>query len=223
MRKVIHSARAFLGIIVLACVGCSGESGEFNPNAPAPGEQNRKDQMQQKQYGAESIEQLREMYLIAHQKKDMDLFRHMLGWNVGRLNDKHRHSWGSVAQPKEKLMIKMFGIPIKDVEFLAGPGPRSEYGKSCAFYRHRVGQPKQGVGISGDIYGRFILIAEDGRRIDPFYVVLDYYGLYIVSTQPWVVEDAYVSYENSRPPIWLPVPMEPKTPEEKALYEELRH
>ena len=121
----------------------------------------------------------------------------------------------------ETAMVKMFDIPIKDVEFLAGPGPRSKYGQECSFYRDRVGQPKQSTAIMGDIYGRFILIAEDGRRIDPFYVVLDYYGRYMISTEAIQAEDAYDSYQNNRPPIWLPVPMDPQTPEEKSLVKEL--
>ena len=120
-------------------------------------------------------------------------------------------------------MVKMFDIPIKDVEFLAGCGPHSgtRYGERATFYRHRDGQSNQSASICGDVYGRFILIAEDGRRIDPCYVVLDYYGQYMVNTFAIVVEDAYDSYQKKRPPVWLPVPMDPQTPEEKALCKEI--
>ncbi|MCA9092644.1 MAG: hypothetical protein KDA68_04105 [Planctomycetaceae bacterium] len=225
-------------LLALALTGCSEDVkpnpppgnavpkfglGGFNPNAPPPGELHRKQVMEQGLYGAASIEELRSTYLKAHQAKDMQMVRHMFGWNVGTLNVDHsRPLWSGATHPSELAIAQLFEIPIRDVELLARM--ESKYSRKIAFYCEREGGKAKRTSIGGRTRGRLVLIAEDGRRIDPFFAVLEYYGKrFVMNTDRHVVEDAVEAHLKNRPPVWLPVPMDPQTPEEKALVLRLFH
>lgn len=221
--------RAFaLAVLVSGCsegAKTKANPGDFNPNAPPPGESHRKQVMEQGLYGAATIEELRTTYLKAHQAKDMQMVRHMFGFNVGILNRDHsRPLFSGATHPSELAIAKLFEIPIKDVEFLAGPGPNTKYGRRVAFYRIDPEIGKQSTRIAGNTYGRLVLVAEDDRRIDPFFVVLGHYGgRFVMDTDYYVVDDAREAHFQKRPPVWLPVPMDPQTDEEKALVKRILH
>ncbi|MCA9095533.1 MAG: hypothetical protein KDA68_18770 [Planctomycetaceae bacterium] len=185
-------------ILLLTSCGCGDKQADFF--GPPPGEENRKAIMESGKHGAETIEKLVEAYRRAHLREDMREIRSMLGWNVGYARPDGTYPWYTRQSVDEDIMEKIFKIPVKEIIYEEGAPPDPEKGGEAMYYNK--GSKKSKV-IHGNVYGKIILIAEDGRRLDPSYVVLEYYGgRFVVNVESVVADDARESYYQNRPQKW---------------------
>ncbi|MCA9095534.1 MAG: hypothetical protein KDA68_18775 [Planctomycetaceae bacterium] len=202
MSRLPRTVRRFSLIAIcfnlLGCNGCRDQQADFF--GPPPGEENRKAIMESGKHGAESIEKLVEAYRRAHLREDMREIRTMLGWNVGHLQSDGNYPWHMRQSLEEDLMQKIFKIPLKEVIFEKGEPPDPEKGGEALYFNQET---KKGVGICGNVYGKLILITNDGRRLDPSYIVIEYYGgRFVLNMDFAVAEDANESYIKSCPQKW---------------------
>lgn len=176
-------------------VGCNGAV-----DAPPPGEHGRKASVEAGRSGAASIEELRETYKRAHLAKDMRKIRPLCVWNVGVLNADGSRPWYRGEPPlEEAAMTKLIDVPLQDVEFLAMPGRSITY---------RNTENQNGDSVSAEIHGKLLLITEDGRRLDPCFIVLNYYGRFHLNVQHLVALDALDSFQKGRPAKYICLPID---------------
>lgn len=178
-----------------------------------------------RKHGAGSIEELIRFYRTAHLRKDMKEFRQVVFWSLGAMDpETHTYPWYYHVLPDERLMEKVFDIPLKDVQFQPGPGPKDqEYGHSICYYRKLPDGRTSWSWMGGEVYGKLILFTMDGRRLDPGYIVMGGApGRFNLHIHGPTTEDVLQLYKNPRPPLWLALPMKPANQEELALYNKAR-
>jgi hypothetical protein len=171
-----------------------------DPLAPPPGEAGRKAAVEAGGVGAATIDELREKYEAAHRNKDFKSFAHLCGWNVGWTSQLPRIK----EMPTETAMRQIMRFPIQTVEF--EPDPPPDHDGRAAAYGPAKGEPTDE--ITGDIRGKLILVMANGERIDPSYVVLNYYGRFFVNVAQLVVQDAAEHLETGRPLKYHALPTE---------------
>jgi hypothetical protein len=89
--------------------------------------------------------------------------------------------------------------------FEPGPPPDARLGGEVIYYRK---DRKTGCEVSGETYGKLVLVGIDGKKLDPSYVVLDYYGRFYLNVAQEVARDAAASLRTGREPRYTPLPMQ---------------
>ncbi len=182
---------------------------------PPPGEANRKQIMESGQHGAASIQELVEAYRIAHATKDLKKLRPMLGTTIGQVHSDGTLSTFRRYSGDEVAIEKLFSIPIDEVLVEPGPLLDPNIGTSAKYYHVITGRVTCMV---GNVRGKIVLVTNEGKHLDPGYILFEHYGgRLVMSNDLQVTEDAFKSYQTHRPQQWLPLPLDPKTPEEKAF------
>jgi hypothetical protein len=146
-----------------------------------------------------SIEELCEGYEKAHRTKDFKALDDLYGADLGLPKWLAR----GVLSDEQRAMREMTNFPIRAVEFEASP-PRPDGRKGDVRYR----RGHQTDHIIGDTRGKLILVMASGERIDPSYVVVNYYGRFFLEIAQLVTEDAVQHLKTGRPCKFIAVPMD---------------
>lgn len=150
--------------------------------------------------GGLTIESLVTRYAEAHRRKDLNLMRPLLSWN-------RTHFIGDRSQDEAPIM-RICEEPLARVEFVRHPDFNCPRGGEATYYipAGQWGYSKSHCQAAG-VFGKVILVLQNGRKLDPGFLVTKIDKLFYIDAQSWLANDVVNSLDAGAECNWVGAPL----------------